>query len=133
MGIPSKDAFFCILSKKCSNLHFPHLVSFLVFIVSNCELRVPRISSLKFSKRFPNSILVTPPEVNLFILASLIPFPLLSLLQEYFLQRVQISSKVNWEISPDPIRLSISIYSSCIPLRNIVLNVLVFNICLYFL
>ena len=102
-------------------------------MVSSCELRVPIMSILKFSRRFPNSTLVTTPEADLFTLVSLIHLPYLALLQDYFLHKLLISSKFNWEISPAPIRLSVSMYSSLIPFRKIVLIVLSFNLCLDFL
>ena len=120
------------LDQNIVKITFSSSYFFLVLIVSNCELRVLRMFVLKFSKRFPNSALVTPPEANLFILVSWIPFPFLALLHEYFLQRLEISSKVNWEISLVPIRLITSMYSSWIPFRKIVLTVLWFNLCLYF-
>ena len=59
-----------------------------MFNVSGYELIVPRISILKFSNKFTNSILVTP----LIDLVDLIPFPCFSFLWEYFLQRSMIYS-----------------------------------------
>ena len=90
-GHSLKGCLFLHFEQKMLKTAFSSSCFLFVFIVSDYELRVLKISTLKFSKIFPNSILVTPPEVDLLLLASLIHFPLLALLREYFLQIVQIS------------------------------------------
>ena len=82
MGHSFNGCLFLHLEQKIVKIAFSSSCFFFVLIVSNCELRVLRMFVLKFSKRFPNSTLVTPPEDDLFILVSHIPFPFLALLRE---------------------------------------------------
>ena len=69
---------------------------FFVFNASNWELKVPKMSVLKFYNRFPNSTLVIPLVLAVLEMregASLVLFPALALLLEYFLHSSLISSK----------------------------------------
>ena len=68
---------------------------FFVFNASNWELKVPKISVLKFSNKFPNSVLVTPPVPAVLEMREgpyLVLLPALDLLLEYFLHNSVISS-----------------------------------------
>lgn len=93
---------------------------FLMFNVSICALIVPKISVLKISRRFPNSSLVIPLDDDL---TALTPFPTLALLPNYFLHNSTMSSNDFWDTSLDDIRFKISIFSSKIPFKKIVLMV----------
>jgi hypothetical protein len=94
-GHSFNGCLFLHLEQKMVKSAFSSSCFLFALIVYNCELRVLRMYVLKFSKIFPNSNVVTPLEADLFILVSKIPFPFLALLHEYFLQRLEISSKFN--------------------------------------
>ena len=96
-------------------------------MVSNWFLIVFRMSVLNFSRRFPNSILVTSPRVGLVLLlmGALTLFPLLAWLRDYILQYPAMSANGFWYTSPKLIRFITSIYPSLIPFRKMVLTVVV--------
>ena len=102
---------------------------FLIFNVSICALIVPNILVLKFSRRLPSSSLVIPPDDDL---TTLTPFPTLALLLEYFLHIYTMSSNDLWDTSLDAIRFKISMFSSKIPFKNMVLMVARFRSFLFF-
>jgi hypothetical protein len=59
-GHSLSGCFSLHLGQKNERSYFSSSCFFLNCKVSNCKLRVPRISVLKFSSKFPNSTLVTP-------------------------------------------------------------------------
>ena len=65
-GVHFGDAYSCILERKSPLLNVLPLASFLSCNASSWEPIALKISVLKFASRFPNSILVTPLELEVF-------------------------------------------------------------------
>ena len=105
----------------CSAALYSSSCLFLISKASNWEVKILKISVLKFSNKFPSSVLMTPlvpAALEVHGRPPLTPFPSLALLQEYFRHNSTISSKGLWETSLDSMRIRTSTYSSMIPLRK---------------
>lgn len=91
---------------------------------SNCVVNVPKMSILKSSKGLPISIRVTPhPGILLVrVRESLIPDFFHIVPGDYLIHNLTILSYSSLEISPFPIKLSVFIHSSSMPLFKVVFN-----------
>lgn len=120
-------------TSSTTNRKYFIFILLLIFILQCVNLcaKSPRRSILNSSSMFPNSPIVTPLLADLVTLkkASWVPFLYLAWILGYFIHSLHICTKYFYEISPNPMRLSVSMYSSFIDFINIVLDESLFKPC----
>jgi hypothetical protein len=125
--------FVLTFRKNTANAFSASTCFFFTCKTSNCVVKELRISVLKFSNKLPISSLVTPPLVDLCILAVVSRAWALFLDDPLELLRHKsiMSSSGSFDISPFPIRFNISnnhpsyLESNC--LQNILIQIIMFR------